>query len=80
MIRCLQSHQYHLSITQLRDLRLHPSIRLLMGTAHTRETQESARKIAEEYVKRHLLSGQAIQYGRTYALTNIRMDGIFISQ
>lgn len=51
-----------------------------MGTAHTREAQESARKVAEEYVKLHLLSGQAIQFGRTYALINIRIDGIFIAQ
>lgn len=80
MIRCLQSHQYYLSGTQLRDLRLHPSLRLLMGTAHTKEAQTSAKNLAETYVKQDLLSGQAIQFGHTYALTNIRMDGVFISQ
>ena len=36
--------------------------------------------LAETYVREHLVSGQAIRYGRQYALANIRLSGIFISQ
>lgn len=80
MLRCLLSHNYFISITQLRDLRLHPSLRLIMGTARSEDAREKAQNTAEEYVRKHLLSGQAIQFGRTYALTNIRLEGVFVSQ
>lgn len=51
-----------------------------MGTAQTEEAHELAKVTAERFIEKHLLSGQAIQFGHTYALTNIRMDGIFVSQ
>ena len=59
---------------------MHPELRLLMGTAHTLEARLDAAMHAETYVREHLVSGQAIRYGRQYALTNIRLSGIFISQ
>lgn len=51
-----------------------------MGTAYTKEAQESVKKIPEWYVEPHLQGGQVIQFGSTYALTNIGIDGILISQ
>jgi len=80
ILRCLQHDGWHLSPIQLKNLRLHPDLRLLMGTAHTEEARVEASIRAESYVREHLISGQAIRYGRTYALTNIRLSGIFISQ
>jgi len=80
MLRCLQHDGWHLSSTQLKNLRLHPNLRLLMGTAHTPEAKLQAAINAEDYIREHLVSGQAIRYGRQYTLANIRLSGIFISQ
>ena len=80
MLRCLQHDGWHLSPTQLKNLRLHPSLRLLIGTAHTPEARLEATMRAETYVREHLVSGQSIRYGRQYALTNIHLSGVFISQ
>jgi len=51
-----------------------------MGTAHTPEAMLEAAILAETYVREQLVSEQAIRYGRQYALANIRLSGIFISQ
>lgn len=80
LLRCLAIYQYYLTAIQLRNLRLHSSTWLLMGTAHTNIAYQKAQETAEEYVRNQLLSGQAIQFGRTYTTTNIRMEGVFISQ
>ena len=80
MLRCLEVDGWHLSPSQLKNLRLHPSLRLLMGTTHTPEARLEAAIRAETYVREHLVSGQSIRYGRQYALTNIRLSGVFISQ
>ena len=59
MLRCLQLDRWHLSTTQLENLRLHPDLRLLMGTAHTPEARLQAAVNAEGYIHEHLVSGQA---------------------
>ncbi|RPB03860.1 hypothetical protein L873DRAFT_1786820 [Choiromyces venosus 120613-1] len=51
-----------------------------MGTAPTPEAQLEAAQKAEIYVQEHLISGEAIRYGRQYTLSNIRLSGIFVSQ
>ena len=51
-----------------------------MGTAHTPEARLEASLRAEIYVREHLVSGQAIWYGRQYALANIQLSGVIISQ
>ena len=77
----MQLDGWHLlSSTQLKNLCLHPELRLLMETASTPEAKLEAAMLAETYVREHLVSGQAIRYGRQYALANIRLSGIFISQ
>lgn len=80
MLRCLAHDGWHLSSIQLKNLRLHPDLRLLMGTAHTAEARLQVAMNAEVYVHEHLVSGQAIRYGRQYALANIRLSRVFISQ
>ena len=57
MLRCLQHDGWHLSSTQLKNLRLHPDLRLLMGTAHIPEARQQAALNAEVYIGEHLVSG-----------------------
>ena len=80
ILRCLSVHGWSLSAIQLRNLRLHPSLRLLMGTANGEEARFEAAIRAENLVREHMISGQSIRYGREYTLTNIRLSGVFISQ
>ena len=62
ILRCLQIEGWNLSPTQLKNLRLHPDLRPLMGTAHTPEARLEASLLAERYFREHLVSGQAIWY------------------
>ena len=80
MLRCLSIDGWQLSAIQLRNLRLHPTLRCLMGTAPTPEARAEAVQRAESCVREHLISGQSIRYGRQYTLSNIRLSGIFVSQ
>jgi len=80
MLRCLSLEGWQLSATQLRNLRLHPTLRCLMGTAPTLEARREGALRAESLVREHLISGQSIRYGRQYTLSNIRLSGVFVSQ
>jgi len=80
MLRCLSLHGWDLSSTQLRNLCLHSSLRLLMGTANGEDAKFEANIRAEHLVREQLISGQSIRYGREYTLSNIRLSGVFISQ
>ncbi|KAG0644315.1 hypothetical protein HOY80DRAFT_878747, partial [Tuber brumale] len=80
MIRCLGQEGWQLSTIQLRNLRLHPSLRLLMGTSNFLEARTKATEEAQLNVQEHLISGQSIRYGRTYTLAHIRRTGVFVSQ
>jgi len=80
MLRCLSLHGWDLSSTQLRNLRLHSSLRLLMGTANGEDAKFEANICAAHLVREQLISGQSIRYGREYTLSNIRLSGVFISQ
>jgi len=80
MFRCLSVHGRNLSAIQLRNLRLHPTLRLLIGTASTEEARFEVAVRAENLVREHMISGQSIRYGREYTLANIRLSRVFISQ
>ena len=80
ILRCLSIHGWNLSAIQLRNLRLHPSLRLLMGTVNGEKAQFEAALRAENLVREHMISGQSIRYGQEYTLTNIHLSGVFISQ
>ena len=73
MLRCLSLDGWQISAVQLRNLRLHPSLRLLMGTGRTPEAKLEASQRAETCVREHMISGQSIRYGRQYTLSNIRL-------
>lgn len=51
-----------------------------MGTSGTEIARSTAKINAEKHVRKNLESGQSIRFGRTYTLTNIRLDGIFVFQ
>lgn len=80
ILRCLSVHGWNLSAIQLRNLRLHTSLRLLMGTPNGEDMKFEAAVRAENLVRDQLISGQSIRYGREYTLNNIRLSGVFISQ
>ena len=80
MIRCLGQEGWQLSPTQLRNLRLHPTIRLLMGTSNSIEARTKAAEEAQLQVQEHLISGQSIRYIRRYTLAHIPSTGVFIYQ
>jgi len=80
MLRCLTVTGWDLSWIQLRNLRLHLSLQLLMGTPSTPEGHEAAALIGLEAGKEHLFSEQGIRYGRRYTVANIRLTGIFVSE
>ena len=82
MLRCLSLHGWNLSTIQLRNLRLrlHKSLRLLIGTTNDEHTRFEASIRAEDLVREQLISVQSIRYGREYTLSNIRLSGVFISQ
>ncbi|RPA79860.1 hypothetical protein BJ508DRAFT_327910 [Ascobolus immersus RN42] len=72
-------HNINMSIHQLKRLRLHPNIRLLLGTAKSREAEALAEQQAEEHVRSTLESGEGLLYGRGYHIVNLRRKGIFVS-
>ncbi|CUS06634.1 unnamed protein product, partial [Tuber aestivum] len=80
ILRCLSVHDWNLSAIQLRNLRLHIFLRLLMGTPNGEDMKFEAAVRAENLVRDQLISGQSIRYGREYTLNNIRLSGVFISQ
>jgi len=60
LLRCLLLHGWDLSSTQLRNLCLHSSLRLLMGTANGEDAKFEANIRAEHLVREQLISGQSI--------------------
>lgn len=80
MLRWLSVHGWNLSSMQLRNLPLRSSLQLLMGTSNSKAARFEATVRAEDLVRKYMISGQSIRYGQEYALTNIRLSGVFISQ
>ena len=62
MIRCLGQEGWQLSLIQLRNLRIHYSLRLLMGIGNSLEACTMATEDAQLKVQEHLISGQSIRY------------------
>ncbi|KAG0128324.1 hypothetical protein HOY82DRAFT_592900 [Tuber indicum] len=80
MLRCLSLRNWNHSTIQLRNLYLHLSLRLLMGTPNGDSANFEAAVRTEELVREQLISGQSIRYGQEYTLSNIRLSGVFVSQ
>lgn len=49
-----------------------------MGKQHS--SSENTKTPAENYIRKYLLSGEAIQFGQTYASANICLDIVFVLQ
>lgn len=63
----------------LKEFRLHPTIRLLLGTA--KNCKEEADKEADRLVTEQIDSGQGLNYGAVYMQASIRAQfGVFISE
>lgn len=77
LLRALEIDGYNISARQLQEFRLHPSIRLLLGTARNR--REEADRVADEAISGQINSGQALNYGAGYMQASLRLQGIFVS-
>lgn len=79
MLWALSSEGYaNLTAIQLRDLRLHPSVRLLMSRSNNdnpRSNIDAALPILQDAI-----ANQGRRYGFGYMATYIRSQGVFISE
>jgi len=79
MLHALQRHGYHITSTQLKNIRLHPTIRL----CHQRPLSISKDEIAtqlETILSQHCDSGQSLRWGRSYLMGIVRKSGFFVSE
>jgi hypothetical protein len=80
MLTALSDHGYQLTATQLRNLRLHESLRLLHGRSLKVPLDEIREKIARA-IQNGLFSGQTSRWGYSYLAPYIRREtGTFISR
>lgn len=79
LLRALHIDGYpNLTPRSLKEFRIHPSIRLMLGTAKGRKKEADA--AADLLVAQQLDSGQGLNYGAVYMQTSIRLDCIFVSE
>ncbi|KAI5789647.1 hypothetical protein DFH27DRAFT_486409 [Peziza echinospora] len=77
ILHALSSHGFNISLTQLKKIRLHSTMRLL-----TRQSPTATNDIQsqlEEVISAQEASGQAIRYGQSYMRALIRSQGLFVS-
>lgn len=80
MLHALKSYGYDLNVVQLRDIRLHPEVRILFQNRSTL-TPEEIESIADNAIKSALTSGQSIRWGAgAYTIANVRLQGILVSE
>ena len=80
MLHALEKHDYRLTAIQLRNLRLHPSVRLLLQYSNS-TPQDQIEAIADNAVRNALESGQSLRWGAgAYTMANIRLNGILVSE
>jgi len=80
MQHALRKHGYNLSLLQLRNLRLHPTVRILLQN-RTNLSNDEVASIADEAIASALQSGQSLRWGAgAYTIANIRMQGILVSE
>ncbi|RPA89048.1 hypothetical protein L873DRAFT_1895537 [Choiromyces venosus 120613-1] len=80
--KCLfrDPHGYDLTTIQLRDIRIHPEVRILFQN-RSNLTAEEVESIADEAIKSALSSGQSLRWGAgTYTIANVHMQGILVSE
>lgn len=80
MLHALDQSGYSLTWIQLRDLRLHPTIRLLHQNSPNL-SKEYISEIADTAIKESLANGQSLRWGAgAYTIASIRQSGILVSQ
>jgi transposase InsO family protein len=83
MLHALADHGYQLSSTDLRNIRLHPDIRLLharpRGSSKAEEIVKIHQAVAQVY-RDSLASGQSLRWGHAYLSSHICASGHFISE
>lgn len=80
MQHALQKHGYNLSLLQLRNLRLHPTVRILLQN-RANLSKEQVSSIADKAVAAALQSGQSLRWGAgAYTIANVRMQGVLVSE
>jgi hypothetical protein len=79
MIYGLTFHGYILTIRQLKEIRLHPTVRLLTRQSNTDDPNKNQMKLRAT-IECLMSSGQGLCWGRTYLEVALQLDGLFISQ
>jgi hypothetical protein len=79
MIYGLTFHGYILTIRQLKEIRLHPTVRLFTRRSNTDDPNQNQMKLRAA-IELLMSSGQGLRWGRTYLEAALRRDGLFVSQ
>ena len=80
MLHALSRFGYFLTLKQLKDLRLHPTIRLLQQNSPFVSNEEIS-AVADIAISELLSSGQSLRWGAgAYTIASIRQSGILVSQ
>lgn len=80
MLHALEHHGYQLLSIQLRNLRLHPNVRLLLQ--HSPNTlKKQIELMADQVVRETLHLGQSLRWGAgSYTVAHMRLSGILVSE
>jgi hypothetical protein len=70
---------YILTICQLKEVRLHPTVRLLTRRSNTDDPNKNQMKLRAA-IESLMSSGQGLHWGRTYLEAALRLDRLFVSQ
>ena len=79
MIYGLTFHGYMITISQLKEVHLYPTVRLLTRQSNTDDPNMNQSKL-KAAIESLMSSGQGLRWGRTYPKAALRLDQLFISQ
>jgi len=79
MIYGLTFHGYILTIPQLEEVCLHPTVRLLTWQSNTDDPNKNQMNLTAA-IESLMSSGHGLHWGRTYLDAALRQDGLFVSQ
>lgn len=80
MLHALSRFGYSLTLKQLKDIRLHPTIRLLLQNSPLASNEEVS-AVADNAIRELLSSEQSLRWGAgAYTIASIRQSGILVSQ
>lgn len=80
MLHALDKCGYSLTWIQLRDIRLHPTVRLLQQNSPSL-SKEYISEMTDTAIMELLANGQSLRWGAgAYTIASIRQSGILVSQ